>query len=35
LVLIIVFIGSSVPFWNQVLAYARSEHRTVRQRGVK
>lgn len=32
LVGIIVFIGSSVPYWNQVLAYARGEHRAVRQR---
>ncbi len=32
LVGIIVFIGSSVPYWNQVLAYARGERRAVRQR---
>ena len=31
----IVFVGSSVPFWNQVLAYARGEHGTVRQQGVR
>jgi hypothetical protein len=34
LALVIVFMGSSVPLWNQVLAYARGERRTVRQRSV-
>jgi hypothetical protein len=29
LVAILVFIGSSVPYWNQVLLYARGEQRTV------
>ena len=29
---IIVFVGSSVPYWNQLLAYARGEQRTGRQR---
>ena len=32
LVGIIVFVGSSAPFWNQLLAYARGEQRTGRQR---
>jgi hypothetical protein len=32
--LVIGFMGSSVPLWNQVLAYARGERRTVRQRSV-
>jgi len=29
---IIVFVGSSAPYWNQLLAYARGEQRTGRQR---
>jgi len=29
LVAIIVFLGSSVPYWNRVLAYARGEYRKV------
>jgi len=27
LVAIVVFLGSSVPYWNRVLAYARGEYR--------
>ncbi len=33
--LVIVFISSSVPLWNQVLAYAQGEHRTPRQESSK
>ena len=33
--LIIVFSSSSVPFWNQVLAYARGEHRGPPQRSMQ
>jgi hypothetical protein len=29
LVTIILFLGSSVPYWNRVLAYARGEYRKV------
>jgi hypothetical protein len=29
LVAIILFLGSSVPYWNRVLAYARGEYRKV------
>jgi hypothetical protein len=29
LVTIILFLGSSVPYWNRVLAYARGEDRKV------
>jgi len=31
---IIVFVSSSVPYWNQLLAYARGEHRSPRQRSI-
>jgi hypothetical protein len=33
--LVIVFSSSSVPFWNQVLAYARGEHRGPPQRSIQ
>jgi hypothetical protein len=33
--LIIVFISSSVPFWNRVLAYARGEYRSPPQRSIQ
>ena len=33
--LVIVFISSSVPFWSQVLAYARGEHRSPPQRSIQ
>lgn len=33
--LIIVFSSSSVPLWNQVLAYARGEHRGPPQRSMQ
>ncbi len=33
--LVIVFISSSVPLWNQLLAYARGEHRSPRQRSIQ
>ncbi len=32
---IIVFVGSSVPYWNQLLAYARGERRSPRQRSIQ
>ena len=32
---IIVFVGSSVPYWNQLLAYARGERRIPRQRSIQ
>jgi hypothetical protein len=33
--LVIVFSSSSVPLWNQVLAYARGEHRDPPQRSIQ
>lgn len=32
---IIVFLGSSVPYWNLVLAYTRGEYEVKRPRGVQ
>jgi len=29
-VLIIVFLGSSVPYWNRILAYTRGEYQAQR-----
>jgi len=33
--LVIVFSSSSVPLWNQVLAYARGEHSGPPQRSIQ